>query len=69
MNLSIAYFSHVCCKLIVKITLSLSLISLYLLVSVSCVAENLLFDSCLGILASYSYTLKEKAVSKGAALL
>lgn len=56
MNLSIAYLSDVCCKFVVKITLSLCLDSLYLLVSVLCVAKNLLFDSCLGILTSYSYT-------------
>lgn len=60
MNLSIAYLSDVCCKLIAKIILRLYLDSLYLLVSVLRVAENLLFDSCLGILTSYSYSLKKK---------
>lgn len=59
MKLSIAKLSDVCCTLIAKITLSLYLNSLYILLSVLCVAENLLFDSCLGILASCSYTLKK----------
>lgn len=54
MNLSIAYLSDVCCKLIAKITLSLYLDSVF--TAVLRVAENLLFDSCLGILTSYSYT-------------
>lgn len=56
MNLSISYVPDVCCKLIAKITSRLYLDILYLLVSVLHVAENLLFDSCLGILTSNPYT-------------